>query len=489
VATISPAAMADLIRALQGPSDSKEDSYLRTIALQHQVVTLLHNLLAIDQVLDGNLPLHTSLEATAQAFVTSYRNVLQQQSTLNSSSHSFNDTTSSDSSSRSPMWTSSCPAVVALAETTHTKVVPWLVPIRSALLYARSFHTALDSHRTLFHVGIMPCHDKKLEVSRREYAGEVDMVLTTQECLQLLHECWKSDTTVKDAHTETLRDYWLSLPPAQIVSHNELYQSSVTMQHETNGHKDTTDAIYITHQGLDTSNSIVPEYDESFNSGGYADYCFRYACRVLFDTTVNGPMPWEPVSWSTQSNDGALRTSRRLALAQRKKRDVYQVCLYRHVNNDTYSTTPSSPTDLPVLRFGRAFGIHTLQRVWPETAKSTTTTTPSSSFDFVEAMACPHGCLNGGGQTRLTATLTSTMTTMAMMERETPSMIQERLQQSQVYFIPSSTTTVMNEKVSSAHVPVAAVVPMLSPPHFQVIPPLQHARGAVAGVAVKDTQW
>ena len=46
----------------------------------------------------------------------------------------------------------------------------------------------------------------------------------------------------------------------------------------------------------------------------------------------------------------------------------------------TYST--------PVLRFAIAYGMQTIQRALQSL----------ENFDYLEAMACPAGCLNGGGQ-------------------------------------------------------------------------------------------
>merc|ERR1712238_412777 len=91
-------------------------------------------------------------------------------------------------------------------------------------------------------------------------------------------------------------------------------------------------------------------------------------------------------------------------------------------------------------------------------------------FDFVEAMACPSGCLNGGGQLRVA-------------DRETPTQTRERVALTKELFVASTASPVPSSVVA------LAVPPTERQTGFHVVPPLQHSMGAAAGVAVKDTQW
>jgi hypothetical protein len=59
---------------------------------------------------------------------------------------------------------------------------------------------------SLFHLAVMPCHDKKLEASRHDFVRQqkkdVDVVITTLELVKLLHELLDDSNnrmTVRDA--------------------------------------------------------------------------------------------------------------------------------------------------------------------------------------------------------------------------------------------------------------------------------------------------
>lgn len=48
----------------------------------------------------------------------------------------------------------------------------------------------------------------------------------------------------------------------------------------------------------------------------------------------------------------------------------------------------------PVLKFARAYGFRNIQTLVRKIKRG------NSQYDYVEVMACPSGCLNGGGQPR-----------------------------------------------------------------------------------------
>lgn len=113
-------------------------------------------------------------------------------------------------------------------------------------------------------------------------------------------------------------------------------------------------------------------------SGGYLDYTFRRAAFALFGVTVSGPL--------------AFKTPRA------KNPDLREVTL--EVGGKT------------VLRFAAAYGFRNIQNVVRKCKASAASRSggfgfgvgvassdaSASWYDFVEIMACPSGCLNGGGQ-------------------------------------------------------------------------------------------
>lgn len=95
-------------------------------------------------------------------------------------------------------------------------------------------------------------------------------------------------------------------------------------------------------------------------SGGYVDYVFRVAARELFGVTVPpGPLPFR------QGRNSDIRT------------------VELHVGGR------------PVLRFATAYGFRNIQQVVRLIKRG------KCPYDMVEIMACPSGCLNGGGQVRV----------------------------------------------------------------------------------------
>lgn len=102
-----------------------------------------------------------------------------------------------------PILTSSCPGWICYAEKTHPHVLPHLSRLKSPqALMGTLIKTALRQKlgiptSQIWHVAIMPCFDKKLEASREELTDEawdhkgqkgirdVDCVITTKELLML----------------------------------------------------------------------------------------------------------------------------------------------------------------------------------------------------------------------------------------------------------------------------------------------------------------
>eukprot|EP01103_Thecamoeba_quadrilineata_P018733 TRINITY_DN7316_c0_g1_i1.p1 TRINITY_DN7316_c0_g1~~TRINITY_DN7316_c0_g1_i1.p1 ORF type:complete len:487 (+),score=95.69 TRINITY_DN7316_c0_g1_i1:48-1508(+) len=97
-------------------------------------------------------------------------------------------------------------------------------------------------------------------------------------------------------------------------------------------------------------------------SGGYIDYVFRYAALELFGVRFDGPLDMKPI--------------------RRGSMDMAETTL--EVEGKT------------VLRFALAYGFKNIQNLVRKIK------TGKLSYDFVEVMACPGGCLNGGGQIKNT---------------------------------------------------------------------------------------
>jgi iron only hydrogenase large subunit-like protein len=438
VATISPAAWADLMRhAGMNVQDVSEPETYRS--LQRQWTSLLAESLGITHIMDGNLALQWSLEASAQEFCRARR----------------------QSEASSSLLSSSCPAVVCLVEKSSHGAVAHLSTTASPQGMAGRFWKS-SLQQPVFHMAIMPCHDKKLEASRPTLMdptadkdnAEVDLVLTTQDCVKLVLERWQVLGN-EEENKDLLRRRLLEAPlsnivemvssasnPAQSLAMPTLLVPPLAQVLPTTSAETSSDNVFV------------------YGSGGYADYIFRYACRTLFRHEVLPEhLPWRPV----QTTSNRRRVSARVAAAS-VQRDYYEVNLYiREDGSYTLNRPEDKGKSKPVLSFAIAYGMQTLQRVLAPFEKDSSSE-DAPKYHYVEAMACPSGCVNGGGQLRVA-------------DRERPTQTRERV----------------HETRQRMHRPQSGVTPPSwmsdQAMEFRVVAPLQLAQGAVKGVAVQDVQW
>ena len=196
---------------------------------------------------------------------------------------------------------------------------------------------------------------------------------------------------------------------------------------------------------------------------------------MLQEQQYSQHLAWKPVEVASNKSNRVV-SARMQRRAAAKNRDYYQATLYRYrapnSETDVYSCQ-EMPGSSPVLRFGVAYGLQTVQRIlepFQQSSNNGTRVEDTYPFDFVEAMACPSGCLNGGGQLR-------------MADRETPTQTRERVAQTKGSFV-SWTSSPPSGSADTLPLP-----PLERRTRFHVVPPLEYSLGAAAGVAVKDTQW
>jgi len=471
VMTISPASWADLVRKL-GISPS--------LSLKRRLTTFLYNTCRASVVLDGRLPLEWSLQEAAREFCHAHqRRHVQEMDipppsmALSNNSIQYTNGTIVEClerpESRIPLLTSSCPALVCLVEKSTAAAVPHLSTTKSPMAMAGAYMK--QSSTNVYHVAVMPCHDKKLEASRKDLQEDskpdVDLVITTSELWTLLCE------TVGRDDVENIVGHLENLPMAPVSA-----AISGLADHLAGGTTLVVPSLENNDGDVEMMNTCDDQLSQDFfahGSGGYADYIFRFASRHLFGFEIQGELPWAPV----ETTQGRRVVSARVAASSKKRRDYHQVVLYQHADG-SFSCSRQSPQDVSVLRFATAYGLQNIQRVL-QYAPFSTTSSPALSFDYVEAMACPSGCPNGGGQIR------------EANVRETPTETRERV---------TKTNQVMKESECCGSLaslgypsdlcpsgPFGQEAKRLLHTRFHVVPPLQHTMGAAAGVAVQDTQW
>jgi iron only hydrogenase large subunit-like protein len=270
----------------------------------------------------------------------------------------------SKSSGLLPMIASACPGWVCYAEKTENALrdVNLLAKAKSpqaiAGTFAKKGRRAAFSEDTeeeeeeeeAYHVSVMPCFDKKLEASRREFKtkregdvlgqgkdddvdsfNETDCVLTTTEVVELLE---KKCNIVDEAGVR-------SLPSAKIDSmFASWFRTEDMMDVEEDEQEDAL---------------LPPAF--AATSGAYLEYVFRKAARDLYGVDLRG----KDLEYKTLTNA-----------------DMREVEL--KIEGEVK------------LKFLLAYGFRNVQNVTRALKRE------PNKWDFVEMMACPSGCANGGGQ-------------------------------------------------------------------------------------------
>ncbi|GAV59871.1 Fe_hyd_SSU domain-containing protein/Fe_hyd_lg_C domain-containing protein [Cephalotus follicularis] len=97
-------------------------------------------------------------------------------------------------------------------------------------------------------------------------------------------------------------------------------------------------------------------YGVSGSSGGYAETVFKYAAKTLFGREVEGPLD------------------------------------FRSIRNSDFREATLKVDGKTMLKFALCYGFQNLQNIVRKVKMQ------KCDYHFVEVMACPSGCLNGGGQ-------------------------------------------------------------------------------------------
>lgn len=345
VVTISPASWADLLRHFDVyvSSDANADDAQQLLTLQRQLATMLQETLNVSLVLDGAVPLLWSRYEAAREFCDNYksRRGMDDQMELGGEEADQitmqvdNDNSMQTSSSKNPqqllLLSSSCPALVCWVETSLPTAVPHLSTAKSAMGLGGSYLRRIrPDNSDLQHIAIMPCHDKKLEASRSE---DVDIVLTTRECFDLLRQALS-----RNGNVQSMRRHLLSRPLASVLYDKDLMNQSVPV---SNGNQSlatfissslpsTAPASLVqdTAMALDDNNDSTSFFP--WSSGGYAETVFVQAARELFSIDIEQVI-WRPVMHNRNagvSSSSVPKQSARVAAASKqasaRRRDLYE---------------------------------------------------------------------------------------------------------------------------------------------------------------------
>ncbi|KAL7686589.1 putative Iron hydrogenase, small subunit, Iron hydrogenase, large subunit [Plasmopara halstedii] len=337
VATLSPQSRASLA----------EHFVMPVITVHRKLVTLFRSLgvnLVIDSTSSGDFAL---LESRAE-FLYRYRNKKNtiwarppSSVAVSSAEIQYLEPNTAvnprqDPLSALPMLAASCPGWICYAEKSQPNAIPFIDTTKSPQQIAGSIikRFVCREHgfkpNQVYHVAIMPCFDKKLEASRKDFQDpedatkDVDCVLATTEIIMLI---------------ESLQVDFASLELASL----------------------TPEEVMLSGVSEDGSTVLGSSYNAT--SGGHLEHIFRFAAKELFNVDVIGPLDYVA---------GRNPDFREVSLVVEGK---------------------------DVLRFAVAYGFRNIQSIMTKIRRR------KCPYHFVEIMACPSGCLNGGGQIKPKSTL------------------------------------------------------------------------------------
>ncbi len=260
-----------------------------------------------------------------------------------------------------PVLTSACPGWICYVEKTHPYIVPHLSRLKSpqallGTLLKTTLSRRLDvSPDRIWHVAVMPCFDKKLEASREELTDifwkreqetkqgvrDVDCVITTREVLML-------------ADARGIR--FLDLPRTPL---DESLQVPFP--------DERIDRFLFPNAQRGRRKTLINSISASGSSGGYLYHILQTykAAHPGSEITIERGRNADKVDYTLVRGDEViLRTARYYG--------------FRNIQNLVRSLKPAGK-----LGRGRRPG-------------------QSKEYGYVEVMACPGGCTNGGAQIKST---------------------------------------------------------------------------------------
>lgn len=277
---------------------------------------------------------------------------------------------------RRPVLSSACPGWICYAEKTHPHVLPHLSRLKSPQALTGTFAKTILSKTLnippskIWHLAIMPCFDKKLEASRQEL---------TDDSWQIA----KPDTFSPSTTDQPARDVDC------VITSRELLMLASSRNINLSDIPRTP---------------LAPSFIPSFPDNTIAQFLFPKH-HTSNQSLSSGP------------SGGYLHHLLTTQQAQHPN-SIIQAQRGRNVDVIEYSLV-SAETGQPIIKAARYYGFRNIQNLVrklkpPRSSKipgsrptvgrrvgGSATSTAANDYAYIEVMACPGGCTNGGGQIRL----------------------------------------------------------------------------------------
>ncbi|KAA1472902.1 iron hydrogenase [Dentipellis sp. KUC8613] len=337
VISIAPQSLASLAASLASSSSSPNPLPLEEIL--HRVSVFCRDTLGFEHVYDTTFARHVALLEHAQEFEERKR-----------AAAAGGQGAPRDAL---PMLASACPGWICYAEKAHPEMLPFISRTKSPQqimgTLVKEWLAAKWGKRPdqIYHVTVMPCYDKKLEASRQDFFNElfatrdVDCVLTTGELDRLMRD----------------KAFDLSLPQPSPAASTDADAYALP--------------ALLSHPGS--------------SSGSYLHTLLAHHVHtspVPLTLTTKTPRNSDHTEYTLVDSDGA---------------PVFRAATcygFRNLQNVVRKVARGAGVQAGRGAAGRLARVNVRRKGKEGDASS------ARAYDYVEVMACPGGCVNGGGQLR-----------------------------------------------------------------------------------------
>jgi iron only hydrogenase large subunit-like protein len=270
---------------------------------------------------------------------------------------------------KKPILASACPGWICYAEKQHPHILPHLSRLKSPQALAGTLlksvlYKKYNIHPSqVWHLALMPCFDKKLEASRAELTSTI----------------WAPDS-------EPIRDVDCVITPRELI--NLAAARNISLQSLINL----------------PSLPVIPFPDSAINAFLFPHSPPKHTSNLTSDAGSSGGYLYHILRRAQAANPGSS-----INIIRGRNADVLEYTL----------THPSSNS--PILKCARYYGFRNIQNLVRKlkpvqtslllaaagrqangtgSARPMGRKTEGVEYAYVEVMACPGGCTNGGGQIR-----------------------------------------------------------------------------------------
>ncbi|PVI02039.1 iron hydrogenase [Periconia macrospinosa] len=279
-----------------------------------------------------------------------------------------------DTTPKKPILTSACPGWICYAEKTHPYILPYISRLKSPQALTGTLIKSVLSRRynippsQVWHVAIMPCFDKKLEASRSE----------------LTSSAWSDDNDassqdpVRDVDCVITARELLQLASARGINFASLPRSALTESQRTPFPDPKLDTFLFPPARRANQNPVAG------SSGGYLYHILR---------TYQARHPGSSITVSRGRNADVVEYS----LVQGST-TIFKTARYYGFRNIQNLVRALKPAKISRLTGAKPGGV---SRRPPGRGGAGGGPTDIKEYAYVEVMACPGGCTNGGGQVKV----------------------------------------------------------------------------------------